>query len=332
MVKMALNSDGCQLLQAQRVCRRHIRGFLEPALLLLLHLGDGHGYDLCASLTLFGLGRVDPSLVYRMLRELEAAGLVDSQWQAEQALGPARRVYRLTQAGEAHLDAWIADLRHTDQALHYFFQVYECRKVGRRPLSGDNKPQISHVLDYTTTNQTGEAREMNRIAVSAEGEDLDTPVNPVFGRCANFILVNPDTLEFEVLDNPAAGAGGGAGIQAAQFIIEHGARAVLTGNVGPNAFEVFKAANVPIYMVQPNLTIRQAVERFQRGELQSAAGANVGAHAGMRRGQRGKTAAVMTEEGRGRSEEIERLRRTAADLRRQLADVMAQIEKLEESR
>jgi predicted Fe-Mo cluster-binding NifX family protein len=87
-------------------------------------------------------------------------------------------------------------------------------------------------------------------------------------------------MAFEAVDNLAVSAPGGAGIQAAQFVIEHSAQAVLTGNVGPNAFNVFQAANVPIYLLTGG-TVREAVEAYKAGRLQSTADANVQAHAGM---------------------------------------------------
>lgn len=77
-----------------------------------------------------------------------------------------------------------------------------------------------------------------RIVVTANGTDLDAPASPVFGRCSTYIFVDTETMKFEAIDNPAMSAPGGAGIQAAQFVIEQGAQAVLTGNVGPNAFNV----------------------------------------------------------------------------------------------
>ena len=98
-----------------------------------------------------------------------------------------------------------------------------------------------------------------KIVVTANGMDLDAPASPVFGRCPTYVFVDTETMGFEAVDNPAMSASGGAGIQAAQFVIEQGARAVLTGNVGPNAFNVFQAANVPIYLLTGG-TVREAVE------------------------------------------------------------------------
>ena len=106
-------------------CRRHIRGFLQPCLLLRLHLDSSHGYDLAAGLAEFGLADVDPSLVYRMLRDLEEAGWVTSEWRPPAVSGPQRRVYHLTAEGDEYLTAWVTDLRETDRVLHHFLKVYD---------------------------------------------------------------------------------------------------------------------------------------------------------------------------------------------------------------
>ena len=102
-----------------------IRRFLEPVLLLLLHQGADYGYDQVSALEPFGLGDVAPGPVYRTLRELEAAGLVQSEWDVESSGGPARRVYRLTEAGQHHLTAWVEELRRTDSLLHHFLTTYD---------------------------------------------------------------------------------------------------------------------------------------------------------------------------------------------------------------
>ena len=102
-----------------------IRRFLEPCLLLLLHKGPSHGYELVSALEPFGLGDVAPGPVYRTLRELEAAGLIQSEWDTESSGGPARRVYRLTEDGHHHLSDWVESLRQTDNALHHFLATYD---------------------------------------------------------------------------------------------------------------------------------------------------------------------------------------------------------------
>jgi predicted Fe-Mo cluster-binding NifX family protein len=163
---------------------------------------------------------------------------------------------------------------------------------------------------YYTANQ--EETQMKAV-VTATGEDgsteltevLGASISPVFGRCPTYIFVDTETLAFEAQPNPAIDAAGGAGIQAAQYVIQQDAQAVLTGNVGPNAFDVLQAADVPVYLIREG-TVRQAVETFKAGQLQRTAQANVRAHAG---------AAALQD--------------TARDLRQQLADVMTRIEKLE---
>lgn len=184
-----------------------------------------------------------------------------------------------------------------------------------------------------------------RIVVSAQGDTLDGMVSPVFGRCPVYLFVNSETMDFEAVPNPAMSQGGGAGIQAAQLVVNHGAEVVLSGNLGPNAFDVLQAAGVPSYLVGEG-TVRQAVEAFLAGQLQPIAGANVAAHAGAgggigwgtgnRRGHgrvqgRGAPpAAPCPPERRGDHEaELTELRETLKALRRQLAETMDRIERLE---
>jgi predicted Fe-Mo cluster-binding NifX family protein len=123
-----------------------------------------------------------------------------------------------------------------------------------------------------------------KIAVTANGVDLDAPASPIFGRCTTYMLVDTETMQYEAIANPAVSAGGGAGVQAAQFIIERGAQAVVTGNVGPNAFGVFQAGAVPVYLFKEG-TVQQAVEAFQEGRLTSTGDATVSSHTGMGRGR-----------------------------------------------
>ena len=79
-----------------------------------------------------------------------------------------------------------------------------------------------------------------KIAVSADRLALDSPVDPMFGRCRVLLFVDPQTMQFEALDNPGADAVGGAGIQAAQAVVRRRAASLVTGNVGPNAMQVLE--------------------------------------------------------------------------------------------
>lgn len=184
-----------------------------------------------------------------------------------------------------------------------------------------------------------------RIVVSAQGETLEAAASPVFGRCPNYIFVDTETMVFETVPNPAMAQGGGAGIQAAQFVVNRGAKAVLTGNLGPNAFGVLRAAAVPSYLV-PEGTVRQAVEAFEAGKLQPMAGANVATHAGMgsamgRRMGRGMARGMgvrsnmppdppaQPDAQAAPESELSDLHDTLKSLRQQLAETMERIEQLE---
>ncbi len=93
-------------------------GFLHPCLLALLARESTHGYSLLQGLGPFGFepDRLDPSLVYRALREMESDGLVRSTWEDE-SLGPQRRVYALTGDGRDALTVWIRDLETTQEEI-----------------------------------------------------------------------------------------------------------------------------------------------------------------------------------------------------------------------
>jgi len=104
--------------------RRAVR-LVEPTLLLLLHHGPAHGYTLIEQLDEYGLADMDPSAVYRALRDMEERGWVMSLWQEEQTQGPPRRVYRLTALGHEVLGWWTQDLHDTRNVIDYFLGAYE---------------------------------------------------------------------------------------------------------------------------------------------------------------------------------------------------------------
>jgi len=100
-----------------------------------------------------------------------------------------------------------------------------------------------------------------KIAITSTGKDLDAQVDPRFGRCQFFLIVDTDTMEYEALENEQAEARGGAGIQAGQFMAERGVKAVLTGNCGPNAFQALSAADIEIFTGVSGVT-KEAIERL----------------------------------------------------------------------
>ena len=119
-----------------------------------------------------------------------------------------------------------------------------------------------------------------KVAVSASGGDLDAQIDPRFGRCAYFIIVETDDMSFEVFDNENIALGGGAGIQSGQFVASKGAKTIITGNAGPNAVRTLSAAGVEVIVGQEG-TVRKAIEDYKKKKLKSTTKANVADHYGM---------------------------------------------------
>ncbi len=124
-----------------------------------------------------------------------------------------------------------------------------------------------------------------KICVTAAAGGLDAQVDPRFGRCPYFVIVDSETMKFETVANTASGAMGGAGIQAAQTVASKSVKVLITGNVGPNAFQSLSAAGIKI-VTGAFGTVREVVERYKRGELKGETGApTVRGHFGMGMGR-----------------------------------------------
>ena len=119
-----------------------------------------------------------------------------------------------------------------------------------------------------------------KVAISAYGEDLNSKINPRFGRCDYLLIVDTEDMGFEAFSNENINLTGGAGIQSASFVISKGASAILTGNCGPKAMEVFKSANIDVYTGQGG-TVAEAVQRLKNSELKRTTEATVTEKAGM---------------------------------------------------
>ena len=130
-----------------------------------------------------------------------------------------------------------------------------------------------------------------KVCVSAVASSLDAQVDPRFGRCPYLVIVDSETMQFEAIPNVASGAMGGAGIQAAQTIASKGAKVLVTGNVGPNAFQALSAAGIKI-VTGASGTVKEAVEKYKRAELKETDEPTVRDHFGMGMGR-----------GRGRGQE-----------------------------
>ena len=119
-----------------------------------------------------------------------------------------------------------------------------------------------------------------KIAITATGQTLDANLDPRFGRCACFLIVDTDTMDFEAVENANVALGGGAGIQSGQLMAAKGVKFVLTGNCGPNAHATLAAAGIGV-IPGCSGTVRDAVERFKAGQLNTASGPTVASHSGM---------------------------------------------------
>lgn len=117
-----------------------------------------------------------------------------------------------------------------------------------------------------------------KVAVTTTGEGLTAEVDARFGRTRKFLVFDTETEETEIVENSQAyNTPQGAGIQAAENIMKAGATAVITGNVGPNAHRALSAAKIEIY-IGASGTVAEAIEAYKKGELESAASANVDGH------------------------------------------------------
>lgn len=118
------------------------------------------------------------------------------------------------------------------------------------------------------------------ICLSSQGNTLDAQIDPRFGRCQYFIIFDTETSAFEAITNPNIDSMGGAGIQSGQLIAGKKVRTVLTGNVGPNAFQTLQAAGIEV-VTGISGSVREAIEKYRKGGLSVAEGPSAASHAGM---------------------------------------------------
>ena len=118
-----------------------------------------------------------------------------------------------------------------------------------------------------------------KIAISSSGKTLDSRLDPRFGRCVCFVIVNLADMSYETFDNQSAAQSGGVGIQAAQFLADENVKAVITGHVGPNAVQTLSTAGIDIFAEQQG-TIKEVVERYKSGRLKPTVQSTVGSHFG----------------------------------------------------
>ncbi len=191
-----------------------------------------------------------------------------------------------------------------------------------------------------------------KIAITSTGPSLDDYVEARFGRCRYFLVVDPNSMEVEAIQNPNLDLGGGAGIQSAQLLADRGVAAVLTGNCGPNAFQVFGSAGIKVISGISG-KVREAVDMYKSGAVSSASAPSVQSHFGMGRGMgrgmgmgggrgRGMMRTQSTEniqqkdksssfipEAADREEEMAELREQAEALKKQMEQITARLKELE---
>ena len=117
-----------------------------------------------------------------------------------------------------------------------------------------------------------------KVAVTSQGKELSSEIDPRFGRAKWLIVVDTDEGDFKAYDNVLnLNAVQGAGIQTGQNIANLGVEAVITGNVGPNAFKTLNAASVKIFLAEKQ-TVQEAIDSLNAGKLKEVDGANVEGH------------------------------------------------------
>ena len=119
-----------------------------------------------------------------------------------------------------------------------------------------------------------------KICITSKGNNLDSDIDPRFGRCKYFLFVDTDTMGFEAVSNESAISSGGAGIQAAQTVAKTEAKTVLTGNMGPNAFQTLSAAGIRVF-TGANGSVIDAIEKYKKGEFNETEAPNVDSHHGI---------------------------------------------------
>ena len=116
------------------------------------------------------------------------------------------------------------------------------------------------------------------VAITSVDGTMEGMVDERFGRCRKFIIYDSETKNHTIIDNALnMGATQGAGIQGAQNVINSGARVVISGHLGPNAYRVLQSAGIAVYTAS-NMTVAQAIEAYEKGRLKKLTGPDVGGH------------------------------------------------------
>ena len=180
-----------------------------------------------------------------------------------------------------------------------------------------------------------------KICITSVGESLDDTIDSRFGRCQYFIVVDTESMHYESITNPAISVGGGAGIKAAQLVANKEVEVVLTGNVGPNAFNTLYAAGVNIVVGLSGITVRQACEKFKSGNYHYSGSPSVSAHYGARGVCSDTSCGIGADDGRrismipqqfapqmSKNQELKILREQSQKMKRDLEMMQSRIDEL----
>ena len=107
------------------------------------------------------------------------------------------------------------------------------------------------------------------VCVTADGSDINSNLDPRFGRCAYFLFINPDDLSCEAMKNESADLSSGAGVQAAQAALGKNPDVILTGRVGPKAMDVLETANTKLLLGHSG-PVKEVVDRYKQGVIENA--------------------------------------------------------------
>jgi predicted Fe-Mo cluster-binding NifX family protein len=125
-----------------------------------------------------------------------------------------------------------------------------------------------------------------KICITSVSGTLDSSVDPRFGRCAYFVIGDPQNMKFDIILNDSTGATHGAGIQAAQNVVNMGVEVVISGNVGPNAFNVLTASGIKV-ITGASGRILEVIKKYKNGLLKEVRNPSVSGHFGIRK-ERGR--------------------------------------------
>ncbi|MFY9114944.1 MAG: NifB/NifX family molybdenum-iron cluster-binding protein [Dethiobacteria bacterium] len=118
-----------------------------------------------------------------------------------------------------------------------------------------------------------------KLAICAQGEGPDVPIDRRFGRSPFFVIIDTENEEFKTVANPHVDAAGGAGPQSAQLLEQEGVEAVVVGNIGPHAMAVLDTAGIRVYTGLEG-TVRDTYKKFADGKLTLSGSATVSPHHG----------------------------------------------------